>query len=40
MHGESIQVSGGVEKKSADNSLKPKELELEPGIAGTGPLLV
>jgi hypothetical protein len=40
MHGESIQVSGRVEKKSEDNSLELKELEKEPGIPETGPLLV
>jgi len=40
MHGNSIQVSGGVEKKSADNSLELKELEKVPDIPETGPLLV
>jgi hypothetical protein len=40
MHGNSIQVSGGVEKKSADNSLELKELEEELAIQERGSLLV
>jgi hypothetical protein len=32
MHGNSIQVSEGVERKSVDNSLELKELEQESGI--------